>query len=138
MLGTVIPAGGGVTQGELVVQMLALRPTTAQFIAKKLCRFFLCYEPPQAVVNAVANAYMSSGGEIKPMLRVIFAPSSIGMVPAVALPKYKRPFHLLTSILRAVQFQITEPEQLTIELQRLGHDPFRWPTPDYTRLSPAA
>jgi uncharacterized protein (DUF1800 family) len=130
VLGTVIPAGGGVTQGERVVQMLALRPTTAQFLARKLCRFFLCYEPPLALVNAVANAYMSSGGEIKPMVRVIFAPSSIAMVPAAALPKYKRPFHLVTSILRAIRFQITDPERLTIELQRLGHDPFRWPTPD--------
>jgi uncharacterized protein (DUF1800 family) len=73
---------------------------------------------------------MSSGGEIKPMLRLILAPSSVAMIAPTALPKYKRPFHLLTSILRALPIQVTQPEQLTIELQRLGHDPFRWPTPD--------
>jgi uncharacterized protein (DUF1800 family) len=130
VLGTTIPAGGGQAQGEYVVNMLAMRPTTAKFLAKKLCRFFLCYEPPQAVVDAVASAYMASGGEIKPMLRVIFAPSSIAQVAPQALPKYKRPFHLVTSILRALDVQITQPEALTLQLQRLGHDPFRWPTPD--------
>ncbi len=130
VLGVIIPAGGGVTQGEIVVNMLAGRPETAQFLARKLCRFFLCYEPPQAVVDAVANAYSSTAGDIKSMLRVIFAPATIAAVPALNLVKYKRPFHLMTSILRAIPFQIAAPERLTEQLGLLGHEPFRWPTPN--------
>lgn len=130
VLGLAIPAGGGVAQGEIVVNLLAARPLTAQFLARKLCRFFLCYEPPQALVDAVANAYMGSGGEIKDMLRVVFAPTSIAQIPQAELVKYKRPFHLMTSILRAVRFQIAEPIRLIQQLNRLGHAPFIWPTPN--------
>lgn len=130
LLGFTIPGGLGVQQGEMVVDMLASRPATAQFLARKLCRFFLCYEPPQAVVDEVASAYLNSGGEIKDMLRVIFRPATVASIPGSARWKYKRPFHLVTSILRPLDFQVTQPERWSEHLNLLGHDPFRWPTPD--------
>lgn len=130
LLGLTIPAGGGVTQGETVVNLLASRPQTARFLARKLARFFLCYEPSQHVVDQVANAYMATGGEIKAMLRALFRPAALATIPPAALPKYKRPFHLIASILRAVPFHHAQVDALSDQLAFLGHDPFRWPTPD--------
>ncbi|MBL8858847.1 MAG: DUF1800 domain-containing protein [Planctomycetes bacterium] len=130
VLGHSLPAGGGLLDGEFVVRLLAQHPVTADHLALKLCRFFLSYDPPAEVVRRVAQAYMETNGDIKSMLRVVFALSSIALVPQATRPKYKRPFHLLTSILRPLKFQMTAPEQLSEALGKLGHQPFRWPTPN--------
>lgn len=130
VLGHPITAGGGANDGEIVLRLLSAHPATAQFLARKMCRWLLCYAPPQVVVDAVANTYLATNGDIKAMIRVILAPTSVANVSQDQLAKYKRPFHLVTSILRASSFQLSQPEQLPIELGYMGHEPFRWPSPN--------
>lgn len=130
VLGHVIAAGGGVHDGERVLRILAMQPAAAQFIARKLCRWFVTYTPPQELVDRVAATYMQTRGEIRDMLRTLFDPASIALVSQSELPKLKRPFHLLCSILRALDANLAQPEQLTHELATMGHEPFVWPTPN--------
>jgi uncharacterized protein (DUF1800 family) len=44
--------------------------------------------------------------------------------------KFKRPFNFLVSALRATNAQTDASPKLVEYLQRLGHAPFRYPTPD--------
>jgi uncharacterized protein (DUF1800 family) len=129
VLGQSIAAGGGVQDGERVLRILAMHPATAQFIALKLCRWFISYTPPQPLVDRVANAYLRTRGDIKAMIRTIFDPISIALVPQDRLPKLKRPFHLVCSIFRALDANLAQPAQLTNELVKMGHQPYVWPTP---------
>lgn len=129
-LGVSFPAGGGEAEGVLALDMLANHPATAQFVSRKLVRWFLAYNPPQAVVDQVANVFLISGGDIRAVLRAVFDPALVAQVPAASLPKFKRPFHLVCSLVRACAPAITQPLRYANELNLMGHRPFSWPAPN--------
>ncbi len=57
--------------GEQVVEMLAARPETARYLAKKLWSFFAYPDPAPAIVERLAKAYQDSGQRIKDVLRAM-------------------------------------------------------------------
>ncbi|HSI73767.1 MAG TPA: DUF1800 domain-containing protein, partial [Fimbriimonas sp.] len=70
VLGRRIKAGGGVNDGTTVIQILTGRKETASYLSKKLCTFFLGHAP-KALVDDLTRSFQSTGGEIKPLLRLI-------------------------------------------------------------------
>jgi len=127
VIGHAIPAGGGQQDGETVLDILAAHPATAEHIASKLCRRFIADDPPQNVVTAAKQAYLTSGGDIPTILRVIFAaPEFLN-----AQPKYKRPWEFVISTFRALDVQIDklQPAVLAV-LNNMGQLPFNYVTPD--------
>lgn len=127
VLGQFIPAGGGESDGQTVLDILAYHPKTAEFIAGKLCKRFCAYEPPQQLIDSVTDTYLATGGDIKSMLRVILQED---VLQSFASPKFKRPFHLVASLLRASNASISDPRLLLEMLFIMGHAPFFWATPD--------
>ena len=127
VLGQEIPAGLGEHDLDRVIEIVCGHASTAQFIAHKLCVRFIADEPPQSAVAAVASAFSEGKGDIKATLRALFATpefaSSAGM-------KLKRPFHFIVSALRATNASTDADRPLLSYLERMGHMPFRWPTPD--------
>src|SRR5436189_4360223 len=71
VLGQKILAGGGVADGERVLDILLHHPATARFIATKLVRRFVSDEPPPALVERVAATFRATEGDIKAMLRAL-------------------------------------------------------------------
>lgn len=130
VLGQSIPAGGGVNDGLQMVDFLALHPATAQFLARKLCIFFLAYDPPQAVVDRVASVYLAHGADIKATVREVLSAATVIQVPPASLPKLKRPFHLVCSVIRTCNPTIVQPQRFLIELGLMGHAPMRWSPPN--------
>ncbi|HRE47089.1 MAG TPA: DUF1800 domain-containing protein [Aggregatilineales bacterium] len=131
VIGTHIPAGGGEQDGEIILDLLALHPATAAHIASKLCRRFIGDSPSEGAIKAVANAFIASGGEIKPVLRTLFALPEFWGAP----PKYKRPFEYVVSVLRGVNAEIhgsagRRNSPIGEALEIMGHVPFNHPTPD--------
>ena len=131
VLGYPIAAGGGQTDGEQVLDILAAHPSTANFIATKLCRRFISDSPPQATVDAVALAFTNSSGDIRETLRALFA------TPAFlddADLKIVRPSEYLAALVRSLAPDTPYPPdsgQLWFFAQSiLGQLPFYWPTPD--------
>jgi uncharacterized protein (DUF1800 family) len=100
VLGHSIRAGDQ-RDGEQVLDLLAGHPTTARFIAGKLVRRFVADEAPPVLVERVAAAYRTTGGDIRAMLRVIFAAPEF-QAPAVAGAKIKKPSEFVASAARAV------------------------------------
>jgi uncharacterized protein (DUF1800 family) len=94
-----------------------------------LCRRFIADDPPAAAVAAVSKAFLDSRGDIRTMLRALFATPEF-MAPAVRGAKFKRPLHFVVSALRAGNAQTDASSQLVDYLLRLGQAPFRYPTPD--------
>lgn len=128
ILGHTLPAGSGQADVDQVLQILATHPATARFIATKLVRHFVADEPPTALVEQVAQTYLTSDGSIKSMLRTIFLREEFAAAP----PKLKRPFTFLVSALRALDTNMAPPrsQDLGHWLQQLGQIPFHWPPPD--------
>jgi uncharacterized protein (DUF1800 family) len=100
VLGRAIRAGGE-RDGQEVLDLLAAHPATARFIAGKLVRRFVADEAPPALVERVAAAYRETGGDIRAMLRVIFAAPEF-QAPAAAGAKIKKPSEFVASAARAL------------------------------------
>jgi len=129
-LGVPFPANGGEAEGLLALDMLAAHPATAEFVSRKLLRWLLTYNPPQPVVDSVARVFRNSGGDIPSVLRAIFDVDLVAAIPAASLPKLKRPFHYMCSLVRACAPTITQPIRYVNELTTMGHRPFGWPAPN--------
>lgn len=130
VLGHVIPRGGGITDGERVIQILCFdpefAPITAEFVGRKLLRFLWGYEPPQQLIENVKSAFLNSGGNIKEMIRAALDPAYIHC----AQPKLKRPYHFAISALRAIPTYIVSFDYLAYQLDVLGQHPFFWAPPN--------
>ncbi|MCU7809850.1 MAG: DUF1800 domain-containing protein [Candidatus Thiodiazotropha sp. (ex Notomyrtea botanica)] len=131
VLGQTIPAGGGQLDGEQVLDMLARHPSTAQFIATKLCRRFISDTPEAAAIDTVADAFLSSGGDIKAMLRALFATDAFRNSDDL---KMTRPSEYLAGLIRALapdtHYPTDEGQLFFFAQSILGQLPYYWHTPD--------
>ena len=100
VLGVDIPAGLGAGDLDRVLEIVALHPNTAKYIAWKLCRRFIADEPPASAVAATAAAFSASKGDIRTTLRALFATPEFFAGEARGV-KFKRPLHFIVSALRA-------------------------------------
>ncbi len=130
VLGHFIPAGGGKSDGDFVLELLANHPSTADFLSRKMARWLLSYDPPEHVIQGVVQVFHSTGGDIKAMVRRLLQPEVVVRVPKRERPKAKRPLELVTSLMRAVAVESQNPFYLGEELDEMGQEPFAWRTPD--------
>src|SRR5437588_523847 len=73
VLGHKILPGGGIADGERVLDILATQPSTAKFIATKLARRFISDDPPQSVIDRAAAVFLKTDGSIRETLRAIIS-----------------------------------------------------------------
>jgi uncharacterized protein (DUF1800 family) len=127
VLGYRIPAGGGASDLDRVVEIVCNHPSTARHIATKLSRKFVSENPPVSLIDRVAKVFVDSGGDIKAMLREVL---HSGEFKAARGVKFKRPFHFIASCLRATAADTHAHKPLVEYLLRMGQGPFQHPTPD--------
>ena len=127
VLGVNIPAGGGKKDLDRLLDIVATHPSTAEFLATKLCRHFIADETPYYAVKAVAGAFNYSRGNIKHTLRALFSTEEFA---AARGTKIKRPFHFIASALRATGATTSGGKGVQRSLQVMGHAPFHYPTPE--------
>jgi uncharacterized protein (DUF1800 family) len=129
VLGHKIPAGGGVKDGLMVLDILAHHPATAKFIATKLVRRFIADEPPPALVDRVAQAFAKTDGDIREMLRMIFNSPEFNSHDAYRA-KVKRPFELAISAVRTIGGETNGGPQFHQWIQRMGQPLYGFQTPN--------
>lgn len=127
VLGHRIPAGQGKGDLDSVIDIVTKHPSTAAYIALKLCKRFTSDEPFQATIDLVAQAFMKSDGDIPSTLHALFATDEFRNVRDT---KTKRPFRFMVSALRASGADTDAGPQVTEYLDRMGQSPFQYPTPD--------
>jgi uncharacterized protein (DUF1800 family) len=127
VLGHVIPAGGGADDIERVLDIVCGHPSTARHIATKLCRRFIDDEPPIDAVTTVTAAFTGSEGNIAATLRALFATDAFR---ARRGTMFKRPLRYVLSTLRGVDARTNCGPPVLSYLERMGHAPFQYPSPD--------
>ena len=135
VLGHSLPAGGGEQDLDRLVKIVCSHPSTAKFVAKKLCVRFVCHSPPQPLVERVAAEFTRTGGDIKAMLRMVL---NSGEFMAARGQLLKRPFRFMVAALRAMAADTHvhgnplrhDTGPLVEYLARMGHGLFQYPTPD--------
>jgi hypothetical protein len=116
-------------EGDTAIEMLLAHPSTARYVSYKMARWLLAYEPPANVVEATAAAFTRTNGDIKAMVRAILTSRNLSAAPA----KYKRPFHLGLSAMRALgatPATIPNVRNARRNNESLGQPVFRWDQPD--------
>ncbi len=129
VLGHKIPAGGGMKDGLMVLDILAHHPSTAKFVATKLARHFVSDTPPQALVDRVAAAFTKTNGDIRESLRAIFASPEFNS-DAAYRAKIKRPFELTISAIRTLGADTNGGPQLHQWIARMGEPLYGFQTPN--------
>jgi uncharacterized protein (DUF1800 family) len=128
VLGQKIPAGGGIKDGETVIDILAHHPSTAKFISTKLVRRFVSDTPPQALVDRVASVYTKSDGDIREMLRTIITSPEFNSKEAHRA-KIKSPFELAVSAVRALGADVAVPLQTAQFISKMGEPLYLYQAP---------
>ncbi len=117
---------GAESQGNKVLDVLAAHPSTARFISRKLLNRFWGENPPASLVDAIAGVFTASGGDLTSVMANV-----LWMNVALSTPrKFKRPFHLLTSALRALDSGTDAWDYMANLTYGAGHYPFLWPAPN--------
>jgi len=98
VLGQKIAAGGGIGDGERVLDILAKSPATAKFVATKMARRFIGDQPPAALVNRAAAVFLKTDGSITETLRAIVTSPEFFSSTAYQT-KVKSPFEFVASAL---------------------------------------
>lgn len=101
VLGHQVPANGGINDGLMVLDILTHHPSTATFIATKLCRHFVTDQPSTQLVSRVAAVFMKSDGDIRETLRAIFTSPEFNS-PEAYRAKIKTPVELAISSIRSL------------------------------------
>jgi len=118
LLGQAFPSGGQ-EEGERALDLLARHPSTARFIALKLCRRFVADEPPPALVAKVAARFTASDGDIRETLKALFTYPEF-YDPKHFRGKVKSPFEFVASALRASRAELRDPVRVAQALNAMG------------------
>lgn len=129
VLGIDLPEGRGMEEGLQMLDVLARHPSTARFISFKLCRRFVSDVPPQDLVAQVAEVFSATEGDLKSVLRAIFASEAFAQAGG---QKFRRPLEWLVAALRALSegISIGNYRPLLEALDEMGQLPFHWHPPN--------
>jgi uncharacterized protein (DUF1800 family) len=119
VLGHKIKAGGGQSDGEEVLDILARHPATATFISTKLVRRFVADTPPPALVERAAARFRETDGDIREVVRTILTSKEFFSAEAYRA-KVKSPFEFVVSAVRATGTEVTSAMFLAQQVRQLG------------------
>ena len=119
VLGHAIPAGGGIEDGERVLDIVASHPSTARHIAFKLAQRFVSDTPPQALVERAAARFRDSKGNLREVVRTIVISPEF-FAPAAYRAKMKTPLEFVASALRATGARMFSPLPILRALAEMG------------------
>jgi uncharacterized protein (DUF1800 family) len=119
VLGHKIKAGGGKSDGDQVLDILANHPSTARFISMKLARRFVSDEPPPVLVERAARRFKETGGDIREVVRTIVTSPEFFTADAYRA-KVKTPFEFVVSAIRATGADAVNALPVVQTLRDLG------------------
>ncbi|MEO8483399.1 MAG: DUF1800 domain-containing protein [Acidobacteriota bacterium] len=101
-----IVEGSGFAEVEDVVGWLCRQPATAKFVSRKIATYFVSDDPPARLVDAMAQTFLRTDGDIADVLRVMFTDREVVAgfeatgAPAARVQKFKDPMRFVVSSLR--------------------------------------
>src|SRR5262249_29949604 len=128
VLGHRIRAGGGEQDGLQVIDFLAHHPSTARFISRELAQRFVADDPPQALVDRMAQTFIKTDGDLRAVMETMLASAEFFSEGAWQ-SKIKTPFEMVVSAVRALKSETADTFTLVQKVGDLGQ-------PLYGKLEP--
>ncbi|MEL6822803.1 MAG: DUF1800 domain-containing protein, partial [Calditrichota bacterium] len=126
VLGRKFPANRGLEEGEELLRFLALHPSTAKHLSTKLATRFIDDNPPQSLIDRMAESYLDSGGNISSIMRTLVESKEFWQYRR---SKIKSPFELVASSLRALNVKLKNPRQVQQWIFRMGQNVYGYNAP---------
>jgi uncharacterized protein (DUF1800 family) len=123
-----IPAGGGERDGLQVIDILAHHPSTAKFISRELARHFVADDPPQGLVDRMAQTFTKTDGDLRAVLETMFKSPEFFSEGAWEA-RIKSPLEMVVSTVRAMGGDVTDTWSLVQKIAEMGE-------PLYSKLEP--
>jgi len=111
--------GGGIKDGEEVLDILARDPHTAHHISFEISQRFVADDPPPALVDRMAETFQKTDGDIREVLHAMIYSPEFWSKDAYRT-KIKTPFELVVSATRAVGADVDVPFALVQWTNRIG------------------
>ena len=128
VLGHTIAAGGGEQDGLQAIDILARHPSTARFISRKLAERFVADDPPQSLVDRMAQTFTKTDGDLRAVLQTMLTSPEFFSEGAWEA-KVKSPFEMVVSAVRAMGGEASDAFTLVQKIADLGE-------PLYGKLEP--
>ena len=129
VLGHRILPGGGIADGERVLDILATQPATARFIATKLARRFVSDDPPKSVIDRAAAVFLKTDGSIRETLRAIITSPEF-FAATTYRAKVRSPLEYVAAAMRALNAETDGDRPVLDLIGRMGQPLFGRITPD--------
>ena len=109
----------GEKEGLEVLHLLAHHPSTAKFICTKLAQRFVADNPPQPLIDRMAETFLKKKGDIREVLRTMYKSPEF-WAPETYQAKVKTPLEFVVSALRATDADVQDATPLLGALQNMG------------------
>jgi uncharacterized protein (DUF1800 family) len=109
----------GEKEGFEVLHILAHHPSTAKFICTKLAVRFVSDDPPQALVDRMAQTFLKKDGNIREVLKTMLDSPEF-WAPDAYRAKVKTPLEFVVSAVRASGAEVTDAMPIAHQLQNMG------------------
>ena len=129
VLGHKILAGGGIADGERVLDILATHPATARFIATKLARRFISDDPPNSAIDRATEVFLKTDGSIRETLRALIKSPEF-FAATTYRAKLRSPFEYVAAAMRALNADTDGDRPVLDAIGRMGQPVFGRITPD--------
>jgi len=106
-------------EGQAILDLLARHRGTAEFIAYKLCRYFVSDNPPEKMVRRVASAFLRRKTSLPPIYEIILQDPEFNN-PQHYQAKFKRPFEFVVSALRVTHAEVSSTQGVHRALQSMS------------------
>lgn len=126
VLGKKYPAGRGLEEGLELLHFLAIHPSTAKHLSTKLAKRFVNDNPPQSLIDRMADSYLESDGDISSVMQTLVESKEFWQSRR---SKIKSPFGLAASSLRALDVQLKNPRQVQQWIFRMGQNVYGYNAP---------
>jgi uncharacterized protein (DUF1800 family) len=155
-LGVKFAAGGGMNEGEQLLDMLSAHPSTATFICTKIARRFVDDTPPTTLVQRMATRFIETKGDIRAVLLTmaysdefwkekdkgqmknattqatkhqVTKPQATNNPAPTNRTKIKSPFELAISALRALNADVQRPREVLEWIRKIGQPLYAYQAP---------
>lgn len=124
VLGVKIPAGGGESDGEKLLDIVARHPSTAHFISKKLAMRFVADDPPASLVDRMAQTFLKTDGDLREVMQTMLKSKEFWSEGAYR-SKMKSPLEMVASAVRALNGDVDYGFPLVNQVAQLGQPLYR-------------
>jgi uncharacterized protein (DUF1800 family) len=131
--------GSGLAEVDQAIDILARHPATATHLSRQIASYFVSENPPEPLVQRMAQTFKASDGDIAAVLStMVHAPEFAASLKSGA--KFKDPVQYVFSAVRLAYDDkvIRNTQPIQNWLNRLGEGLFNHETPDGYALVPAS